>query len=203
MAGMGTLAVLIYVSHVIIGGLLWDAYSHFNRPISDLTASGAPNRGLLSVFTILYGVLSVVFSVGAYLVLKRIAPKLSQSGMLIFLFMHSISLLYNFFPQDLPGSDLTFSGFMHIVITILIIPLTILSPVLVGLGLRNMKQFYFYSYFSLATGLVILLSGALAAVFIAYDWPYFGVVQRVNIGSLQLWMLVTSIKLLTVDVEAD
>lgn len=203
MVGLGTLAVLFYVSHVIIGGFLWDAYSHFNRPISDLTASGAPNRGLLSAFTILYGVLSVVFTVGAYLVLKRIAPKLSQTGMLIFLFMHSLSLLYNFFPQDLPGSDLTFRGLMHILITILIIPLTILSPILVGLGLRKTKNFYVYSYFSLATGLVILLSGVLAAIFIANDWAYFGVVQRINIGSLQLWMLVTSLKLLAVEAEAD
>ncbi|GAB2498580.1 hypothetical protein GCM10008929_18950 [Alkalibacterium psychrotolerans] len=54
LVGLGTLAVLLYVSHVIIGGLLWDTYSHSDRPISDLTASGAPNRGLLSVLTVLY-----------------------------------------------------------------------------------------------------------------------------------------------------
>ncbi|GAB2498586.1 hypothetical protein GCM10008929_18960 [Alkalibacterium psychrotolerans] len=92
---------------------------------------------------------------------------------------------------------------MHIAITILIITLTILSPVLVGLGLRKTKCFYVYSYFSLVIGLVILLSGALAAIFIANEWPYFGVVQRINIGSLQLWMLVTSLKLLAVNAEAD
>lgn len=203
MVGLGILAVLLYVSHVIIGGFMWDDYSHLARPISDLTASGAPNRGLLSVVTVLYGVLSIVFSIGAFLVLKSTAPKLSQTGILIFLFMHSLSLLYNFFPQDLPGDELTFRGLMHIVITILVIPLTILSPVLVGLGLRKTKHFYVYSYFSLATGLVILLSGVLAAIFIANDWPCFGVVQRINIGSLQLWMLGTSLKLLAVEAEAD
>lgn len=60
-----------------------------------------------------------------------------------------------------------------------------------------------YSHFSLASGLVILLSGVLSAIFIANDWAYFGVVQRNNIGSLQLWMLVTSLKLLAVEAEAD
>lgn len=199
MTALGAVAVLIYISHVIIGGLLWEEYSHLHRPISDLTASGAPNRMFLSVLTVFYGILSVLFSLGAYLILKNNAPRASQIGMLVFLSMHIISLFYNFFPQDLPGDSLTFRGLMHIVITILIIPLTIISPILVGLGLRKLKDFQLYSYFSLLTGLVIFLSGAAVAVFIANDWPYFGILQRINIGSLQIWMLATSLKLVSIE----
>lgn len=192
---LGSLAAVIYVSHVIIGGLLWEEYSHLDRPISDLTASGAPNRLLLSVFTVLYGILSVLFSIGAYLLLKKYAPKISQVGMIVFLCMHLLSLLYNFFPQDLPGDALTFRGVMHIIITVLIVPLTILSPVLVGIGLRKKDNFELYSYFSIMTGAIIFLTGGLTVLFIANAWPYFGIVQRINILSLQLWMLVTSLKL--------
>lgn len=38
----GMAAVLIYLLHVILGGLLWKEYSHLHEPISTLTASGAP-----------------------------------------------------------------------------------------------------------------------------------------------------------------
>lgn len=183
------------MSHVIIGGLLWEDYSHLERPISDLTASGAPNRLLLSVFTILYGFLSVLFAIGAYILLKKYAPKISQLGMGVFFGVLILSLLYNFFPQDLPGDALTFQGVMHIVVTVMIVPLTILSPILVGIGLRKKRSFHLYGYFSIMIGVFIFLTGGLTVLFIANSWPYFGVVQRLNIFSLQLWMLVTSLKL--------
>jgi len=42
----GALAALAYAAHVVIGGLLWAGYSHLMQPISDLTATGAPDRAI-------------------------------------------------------------------------------------------------------------------------------------------------------------
>lgn len=193
----GTLAVLAYVTHVILGGLLWEGYSHLQQPISDLTARGAPDRGLLSIITFMYGVFSILFAASAYVVTKRFAPKISRIGMLLFLAMHLISITYGLFPQDVPGAAMTFTGFMHLVITALIVPLTILAPLLVGIGFRKIRSFQSYGNFSVATGIIILIAGGSAAFFFANQWPYFGLVERINIGMLQLWMLVTSIRLFT------
>ena len=43
----GMLAVEIYLLHILIGGILWKTYRHLQQPISDLTATGAPNRNFL------------------------------------------------------------------------------------------------------------------------------------------------------------
>ncbi|OHX48956.1 hypothetical protein BB776_04550 [Planococcus salinarum] len=193
----GALGVLAYVIHVVLGGFLWEGYSHLHQPISDLTARGAPNRGLLSSITFLYGVFSILFAASAYIVIKRFAPKISRIGMLLFLVMQVISITYGLFPQDLPGAPMTFTGLMHLVITALIVPLTILAPLLVGIGFRKIRSFQSYGNYSIATGGIILIAGGSAAFFFANQWPYFGLVERINIGVLQLWMLVTSIRLFT------
>jgi hypothetical protein len=59
----GMLAVVIYLLHILIGGYLWKTYSHLQQPISDLTATGAPNRFLLLLLTNIYGGLALIFAV--------------------------------------------------------------------------------------------------------------------------------------------
>jgi hypothetical protein len=193
----GALAALVYLIHVVLGGILWEGYSHLMQPISDLTASGAPDRALLSVFTLIYGVFSIIFSISAYLYIRNFAPKIARTGMLFFLAMHVVSITYNLFPQDLPGAPVTFTGVMHLVVTGLIIPLTIISPILVGLGFRKMQAFKSYGIYSIITGVIIFVAGGTTAFFFMNKLPYFGLVERINIGFLQLWMFVTSIMLFT------
>jgi hypothetical membrane protein len=193
----GALGALVYVIHVVLGGILWEGYNHLMQPISDLTASGAPDRGLLSLITLIYGVFSIIFSISAYLYIKKFTPKIAKIGMLFFLAMHVVSITYGLFPQDLPGSPVTFTGVMHLIITGVIIPLTILSPLLVGLGFRRIRAFKNYGIYSIVTGIVIFIAGGAAAIFFINKLPYFGLVERINIGFLQLWMLITSLKLFT------
>jgi len=50
----GALAALAYAAHVVIGGLLWTGYSHLVQPISNLTATGAPHRGILQIILYAY-----------------------------------------------------------------------------------------------------------------------------------------------------
>lgn len=193
----GAIAVFFYVFHVVLGGWLWEGYRHLQQPISDLTAQGAPDRRVLTVITLLYGICSIVFAASAYIAFKRFAPKISRIGMLVFLVMHLVSITYGLFPQNAPGAPLSFTGVMHLAVTALIVPLTILAPLLVGIGLRKDRDFKVYGQYSLATGVFILIAGGTAAIFFAQGWPYFGLVERFNIGALQLWMLVSSLLLFT------
>lgn len=193
----GALGALIYLIHVVLGGILWEGYSHLMQPISDLTATGAPDRGLLNVITFIYGVFSIIFSISAYLYIRNFAPKIAVIGMFLFLAMHVVSITYGLFPQDLPGSPVTFTGVMHLIITGIIIPLTIASPILVGLGTIKIKGFKRYGIYSIITGVLILIAGGTTAFFFINKLPYFGLIERINIGFLQLWMVITSIKLFT------
>ena len=59
----GMLAVIIYLIHVILGGILWNGYSHLQQPISDMTATGAPDRNLLLFLTNIYGAMALIFAI--------------------------------------------------------------------------------------------------------------------------------------------
>jgi hypothetical protein len=122
-------------------------------------------------------------------------PGVAKAGMITFIAMHLVSLSYGLFPQDLPGSAITFAGTMHLVVTGLIVPLTICSPLLIGLGLRKISRFRKFGVYSIITSIILFFAGGTTAMLFANKLPYFGLFERINIGSLQLWMMVFSLVL--------
>jgi len=192
----GMLAVVIYLLHILLGGYFWKTYSHLQQPISDLTATGAPNRFLLLMFTNIYGVLALIFAVSFTIFERKERHKLVFWGGISFIILHVVSISYSFFPQDLPGAEPTFAGTMHLVVTVLIVPFTILTPLLIGFGLKKEKAWKTLGNFSLICGILIIIFGGLTGFFFAKGFPYFGLVERINIGTLQSWTFVMSYKLL-------
>lgn len=193
----GSIAVLFYMLHVVIGGVLWKDYNHLQQPISDLTATGAPNRTLLLNLTSIYGVLGVIFAFAFTFFESRKHHKLVLWGGISFIMLHLVSISYGFFPQDLPGSEVTFAGTMHLVVTGLIVPFTILTPFLIGFGFIKESKWKSFGIYSIISGFLILIFGSLCGVFFANKLPYFGLVERINIGVLQVWTLLLSLKLIT------
>ncbi len=188
----GAAGALAYASHVLIGGFLWQGYNHLMQPISDLTGSGAPDRQVLSVILYVYSLFSIVFGVAALLRFNELKMKTALWGMILFLAMQCVSLSYSFFPEDLPGGSVTFLGTMHIAVTALIVPFTIGSPLVTGLGLLKAAGLRRLAVFSIVCAIIIFCAGGTSAIFFARRLPYFGLVERINIGTLQTWMCVTS-----------
>ncbi len=193
----GMLAVVIYLLHILIGGILWKTYSHLQQPISDLTATGAPNRFLLLLFTNIYGGLALIFAVSFTFFMRKGHHKIVFWGGVSFIILHIVSISYSFFPQDLPGAKASFAGMMHLVVTALIVPFTIISPLLIGFGLKKEKAWKTMGNFSLICGILIIIFGGMSGFFFAKGLPYFGLVERINIGTLQIWTFVMSYKLST------
>ncbi len=181
-----------YVFHVVLGGFLWKGYNHLHQPISDLTGQGAPDRALLVHITNLYSLFSILFAIGILMYFKKAPSGLLKAGLVLFLCMHIVSLSYAFFPEDFSGSKASFTGSMHLVVTFAIVPLTILFPIFVGLGIRQLSGYERFSAYSIVTGIILFLAGGTSAMLFAQKLPYFGLAERINIGTLQLWMFVTS-----------
>jgi hypothetical membrane protein len=195
LTGLGMLGVALYVLHVILGGFLWKGYNHLMQPISDLTGSGAPDKALLSIITLCYGLFCIIAVVSAFMYTRKSVPKLASAGLLVFLAMHLVSISYGFFPEDLAGAPASFAGTMHLVVTFLIIPLTILAPLLIGIGLRKDDGLKGFGLYSIITGIVIFCAGGTSAMFFAQKLPYFGLVERINIGTLQIWTFILCYRL--------
>ena len=194
----GMLAIIIYALHVVIGGIKWKGYSHLHQPISDLTATGAPNRTLMLLLTNIYGLLALLFAVSFTILKSREHNSLVLWGGVSFIVLHLVSVLYPLFPQDLPGTETTFRGKMHLVITALIVPFTISTPFLIGFGFLSEPQWHAFGLYSIITGILILIFGGTTAIFYAKKIPYFGLVERLNIGALQVWTFVFSLELVLV-----
>lgn len=192
----GLIAVVLYILHVIIGGFLWKGYNHLHQPISDLTAEGAPNQSLMLVFTTAYGILALIFAISIAVFEKTHHNKLVAWGSICFVLMHLVSLSYGFFPEDLQGQEQTFAGFMHIAVTALIVPFTIMTPLLLGLGFRKQENWKTFGIYSIITGVLILIFGGTSAMFFVNKLPFFGLIERLNIGTLQVWTLLLSSKLI-------
>ncbi|MDP2235587.1 MAG: DUF998 domain-containing protein [Bacteroidales bacterium] len=197
----GMLAVVIYLLHILIGGYLWKTYSHLQQPISDLTATGAPNRFLLLLFTNIYGALALIFAVSFTFFEGNEHRKLVFWGGISFIILHLVSISYSFFPQDLPGAEPSFAGMMHLAVTFVIVPFTILTPLLIGYGLKKEKAWKALGNFSLICGMLIIVFGGLSGFFFAKELPYFGLVERINIGILQIWTFILSYKLINLKHE--
>lgn len=193
---LGSVAVLLYVVHVLLGGLLWPNYSHLQQPISDLTATGSPHRQLLLFFTTLYGILILVFALWLTFAESKKHSKQFLWGGICFIFLHLISNVFSFFPEDLAGQPVTFRGTMHIILTVFIVPFTILSPLFFGLALVKEPAWKSFGIYSIVTCIAILVFGATSGIFFAKKIAYFGIVERLNIGTLQLWTFIFSVKLL-------
>jgi len=67
---------------------------------------------------------------------------------------------------------------------------------LIGFGLKKEKAWKTLGNFSLICGILIIIFGGLTGFFFAKGLPYFGLVERTNIGTLQIWTFVMSYKLL-------
>lgn len=191
----GALAALAYTAHVVVGGLLWDGYRHLMQPISDLTATGAPDRAPLGIILYAYSLFALVFGVVAFARFRGLGFKMAVWGMALYIAMQLVSLSYSFFPEDLPGGTVTFLGTMHLVVTGIIVPFTIGAPIVTGLGIRKAAGLARAGWFSLACGILIFFAGAASALFFALKLPYFGLVERINIGTLQAWTFVLSVAL--------
>ncbi len=84
---------------------------------------------------------------------------------------------------------------MEDAVTALIIPLTIAAPVLIGTGFRKLNGFKGFGTYSIITGIAIFVFGGTSAALFAGRLPFFGLAERLNIGTLQVWMFLLSLKL--------
>ncbi len=193
----GAASAVVYAAHVVLGGILWGGYSHLTQTISELTADGAPNAELLRVFTTVYGILALVFSVCLVFTLRNFqAKRVAVLGAVLLLVMEFASLVgYGLFPLR-GGTEMDPENMGHLIVTGIVVICTISSVLLVGLGLVKTPGFKALGVFSIVCAAMIVVSGGMTPVAIATELPVGGLIERLNIFTLQTWVFVTSVSML-------
>ncbi|MGI6037856.1 MAG: DUF998 domain-containing protein [Limnochordia bacterium] len=195
MAGLAS--PVLYGGTVILGGFLTPGYSHRYHAISELTASGAPAAMVLNILFTLSLFLALIFGIGALSVLGRFKVQTLNNGIGLLVVIALLSLLWPLFPMDPRGAETSIGGIIHLVLAALVAPMTILCPLLVGLGSRKLTSRRGYPVYSVVSAAIILIAG-LAAVGSTGPGALLGVYERVTIGAYQQWMAGTALFLYTV-----
>jgi len=189
----GIFSIIMYFLHVILGEIFYESYNPLAQAISDLTASNSPSKIIAKIFSTLYGICAVTFSIGFFVYLKNKINKALTVSSFIFCVMNTISFLgYTFFPLSESGYASTFQDKMHLAVTVLVVLLTISSLVLFSIGFFRVKGYKWLSVISICT-LFILVAGAMLINIVPQE--YFGIAERINVysviiytGILSLWM---------------
>jgi hypothetical membrane protein len=188
---IGILSVILYFLHVILGEIFYEGYNPLAQAVSDLTASNSPSRNIARPFSMLYGICAVSFSVGFFVYLRNKINKAVTVSSFIFCIMNTISFFgYTFFPLSESGYAGTFQDKMHIVVTILVVLLTIISLVLFSIGFLKEKGHKWLGIISICT-LLILMAGAMLINIVPQE--YLGIAERINVYSIIIYMGILSL----------
>jgi hypothetical membrane protein len=190
---LGIFSVVFYFLHVILGEIFYEGYNPLAQAISDLTASNSPSKNIARLFSMLYGICAVIFSIGFFVYIRNKINKAVTVSSFIFCTMNIISFFgYTFFPLSESGYAGTFQDKMHMVVTVLVVLLTIVSLVVFTIGFFRAKEYKWLGVISIST-LLILMVGAMLINTVPKE--YFGVAERINVysiilytGILSLWM---------------
>jgi uncharacterized protein DUF998 len=188
----GILAPLLYIAMNVVIPMQWVGYSVASQTISELSAIGAPTRGLWVPFGFLYSALVAAFGCGIWVTARR-SRALRVAGALV-VFQGVFGLFWP--PMHLRGGPLTLTDTLHIVWTAvtLLLMLVVMGFAAAALG----KRFRLYTIATVAIWLVFGTLTSVDAPRLAANLatPYMGLWERINAGAYMLWVIVLAVALI-------
>jgi hypothetical protein len=192
----GVIAPLVYAATVVIGGGLTPGYSHLAFPISALMVKGAPAAMTVQRLFTVYNVLVILFAVGVWRALRGTGFTAAILAPAMLALTGILGILLDLYPMDAIGGPSTYAGTLHIWLAAVASIATMLTLLAVGLPLRNNRDWSRLAGYSLVSFVVILFSGAFAALAAVRVSAVAGLWERVTIGTFELWMLVAALTFL-------
>jgi hypothetical membrane protein len=196
----GLIGPILFIFTAMLGGFLRPGYSHTADTVSELFSPGSPNRILLSTLYLSFGISLILFGLGL-LKFVRYHGKHKRIGSwaaYIFILVGMLNLLTaTIFPQDPWGSQPTFTGEMHKIVSGIITILSFIYMLSFGTWFRRTGIANFFWYYSLAT---IACSVLAAGWFVAnVGGPLMGVSERLAILVGFQWTITLSLLVINKD----
>ncbi len=176
---LGVVSFLSYTVAVIFSPFAYPEYNWLAQAVSDLSAANAPSLGLWNQLSSLYNVCEVLCVVVVCIAMQNKKSKLLKIGVYLFAIMEFISAVgYRMFPLSTSGYAGTFQDIMHMIVTILVVLLSIVSLILVIIGGFRQQEYKSYAICALIA-LCMMLVGAMGMKIVPVE--YFGVVERFSV----------------------
>ena len=135
---LGVISLLSYSAFVFISPFFYPGYDWLSSAVSDLCAADAPSLSVANRLNALFGPCGVVSATAVWVASARNRSKLLKSGVSSFLIMEWVCYVgYELFPWISGDSSSSFGNIMHLIVTVAVVVLSILSMVLIALSGRK------------------------------------------------------------------
>ena len=194
---LGIVALLSYTVAVVFSPLDYPGYNWMAQAVSDLSASNAPSLGLWNQLSSLYNICTLICAMMVCAGIQGKGSRLLRSGIYLFTAMEWISAVgFSMFPLSDSGYAGTFQDEMHILSTILVVLLSIVSLVMLIIAGAKRKEYRSFGVFA-GIALGMMLVGALGMNIVPKE--YFGVVERFSVFAVVGYNAVLGIELFRID----
>ncbi|MCP5038214.1 MAG: DUF998 domain-containing protein [Rhodobacteraceae bacterium] len=191
----GIVAPLFFAAIAVVGGLMRPGYSHFSQAISELTEAGAANKIYLDLPLLVMEILTIIFGLGFFLVVRKTNLWLALSaGSMVLIGI--LGMFFYRFPMDPMGTPMTSDGRMHLVIVSLSAVAAIFAVFFSARGWSLVSGRRGIALMSYIVLFAILLTGVSSIFVGVWGWPGIGLWQRVNTGAFSIWEIATAVSLL-------
>ncbi|MBN9110817.1 MAG: DUF998 domain-containing protein [Pseudonocardia sp.] len=182
-------AAYILADDVVAAGM-WEHYSRLDQAISELSGTGAPSAGFLTLMNPVFTALVVAFGAGVWSAaassraLRATAVLLVLQGLLF-----PVWLLYPMTSRgDLAHAAGGANDLGHLVLTVVAVGAMVAQMILSGVALGRP-----FRAFAVAMAVVLLAAGAYVGTTVGTvaqggETPWMGLVERASYGAWLLWM---------------
>lgn len=190
---VGALAPVIYIIAVLVGGFLWQDYSHIRDTVSTLTSAGAPNQEVMVPLFAIYNIFVIGLAAALYLGVEGKKPRLT-SALIAAIGVDGLVLFA--FPQDYPqGPPVTFTGTMHVAVAGIGALVSLLAMAALFFELRRVKGWGTIAKISIILLPIAVAFGGFGAASITTD--YAGLAERLSIGTILVWLEIVALGVIT------
>ena len=176
---LGLISFFSYAAAVVFSPLAYPGYDWRAQAVSDLSAANAPSLALWNQLSALYNTCEVVCVTAVCIGLQGQKTRLLRTGVFLFAAMEWISAVgYRMFPLSDSGYAGAFQDVMHMVVTVLVVLLSIVSLTVIIMAGAKSRACRSYGVCA-AVALGMMLVGAVGIKLVPPQ--YFGVVERFSV----------------------
>ena len=190
---LGPLSFLSYAAAVFFSPLAYPGYNWKAQAVSDLMASNSPSRVLWGQLSSLYGVCGMISIMMVCIFVQNRLNRTLRIGIYLFAVMNWVSAVgYAMFPLLESGSTGTFQDIMHVVVTVAVLLLSIISLVVIMVGGYRDDSFRLLAVWA-GIALLFMLAGVIGINVVPA--VYFGIPERFSIFAATIFNAVLGLYL--------
>ena len=136
----GIISLLSYTAMVVFSPLAYPGYDWLSMAVSDLSAVGAPSEALAGQLNALFAPCGIVSITAVCVAMGNVTERPLRFGIYLFCAMEWICTVgYAMFPWVSGADTAAFQNVMHLLVTVLVVILSIVSIVCIAVGTRKGK----------------------------------------------------------------